>query len=277
MLHRRIAEEQPPVRDGGFVYPSIAGDVVEFRDDNRKVFAAYHFRDPFKSFFRGLLTPNGCDVVCPPPQDHPHHKGLQYGLCADDVNFWEEQDPDHPSRRIGRQVTETLKLRPPGHGAGFVQDLVWRDAVCVSFKETRTISVERLTQPAYSWTWRTTITAERDLRLIKSAWSEGPGQRGYCGLGLRLAPDLFNKSSLVPPLPSDMPETPKTVTFHGRGVNVTFAQDTTRQQDAVFVSPSELNQLDFTFMSLGPTNIAPRRLKTGERLEREYTVTVADA
>ena len=43
--------------------------------------------------------PSGKDVVAPPPPDHPHHKGLQFGLCASDVNFWEGDKAHEPSNR----------------------------------------------------------------------------------------------------------------------------------------------------------------------------------
>jgi hypothetical protein len=33
---------------------------------------------------------------------------------------------------------------------------------------------------------------------------------------------------------------------------------------------------DFAFMALGPTNLYPRSLKQGERLEGTYVITVAD-
>ena len=41
--------------------------------------------------------PSGKDVVAPPPPDHPHHKGLQFGLCASDVNFREGDKAHEPS------------------------------------------------------------------------------------------------------------------------------------------------------------------------------------
>jgi hypothetical protein len=53
------------------------GQVVEFRDTDGTLCGTYHYDDPYKSFFRGLFTPNGLDVVALPPLDHPHHKGLQ--------------------------------------------------------------------------------------------------------------------------------------------------------------------------------------------------------
>jgi hypothetical protein len=36
---------------------------VEIRDTGGKLCGSYHYQDPFKSFFRGLYTPNGKDVV----------------------------------------------------------------------------------------------------------------------------------------------------------------------------------------------------------------------
>ena len=108
------------------------GQAVEFRDTDGRLCGTYHYDDPYKSFFRGLFTPNGLDVVAPPPPDHPHHKGLQFGLCAEDVNFWEESaDPD--KRRIGRQETQSIAPLSGSDATALRQQIVWRDDLCVSF------------------------------------------------------------------------------------------------------------------------------------------------
>lgn len=235
------------------MYASIER-VVEFRDAGGKLCGSYHYDDPYKSFFRGLYTPNGHDVVALPPRNHPHHKGLQYGLCAEDVNFWEEKDD---SRRVGRQQTEKLDLFSGSDGIGFSQELIWQDDVCVSFHETRTISVQTRTPTAYVWTWQTTLTAARDLQLIKSAWVQGPSQIGYCGLGLRLARGLFQKSTLSPNAPSG--STPGSVAFRGTGAEVKFEQDTQMQKNVLYVSFYSENSEDFAFMSSDRSTAAPTR------------------
>jgi hypothetical protein len=38
---------------------------VEFRNTDGRPCATYHYTDRFKSFFRGLYTPSGKDVVAP--------------------------------------------------------------------------------------------------------------------------------------------------------------------------------------------------------------------
>jgi hypothetical protein len=88
----------------------IAGGVVEFMDEGR-LCATYHYNDDrYKSFFRGLFTPKGHDVVASPPPDYPHHKGLQYALCTKDVNFWEEKPaPPRLPSLIGSQVNKSLE------------------------------------------------------------------------------------------------------------------------------------------------------------------------
>ena len=252
------------------------GEQVEFRDDGR-LFAAYHPNDPYKSFFRGLCTPAGRDVVAPPPSDHPHHKGLQYGLCAADVNFWEEDaatEPDH--RRIGRQVTQSIESLDNEDGLGFTQRLVWRDDVCVSFAETRTIAVRRPSPSSYVWTWRTALVAERDIELVVSAW---PQQGGYCGLGLRLAPELFLRKSRLASTPADAHVSgaaPARIAVHGDGASVTFAQG--EQGNVLFVLGCEAeNAADFAFLALGPTNGGPCSLTKGGRLIGSYTVVVEDS
>lgn len=251
------------------------GETVVFRDAGR-VFGTYHHLDEFKSYFRGLCTPGGKDVVGVPLRGHPHHKGLQFGLCASDVNFWEEHEADEPKDRrlpIGRQQTTRLDILPPGEGVGFAQEVRWATATECTFTETRRISVEKV-RGAYRWTWRTTLIAQRDVDVITSVWN-GPG---YCGLGLRLACDLFLDGTVVPALgPGAIPAS---VTFRGRGAAVTFHQDKP-QANVLFVSRYDAGKgctadEPFAFLSLGPTNAQPRPLGTGETMEGSYVVTVAD-
>jgi hypothetical protein len=50
------------------------------------------------------------------------------------------------------------------------------------------------------------------------------------------------------------------------------------QQDVPFTMGCEPgSEGDFAFVSLGPTNGAPRMVKKGESLERSYLITVAAA
>jgi hypothetical protein len=242
---------------------------MDVHDRSGRLCGRYHSADPYKSFFRGLCTPKGQDVVSPPPADHPHHKGLQYGLCAEDVNFWEEDAKSEPGhRRIGRQVTEKLDR----FELGFSQEIVWRDDGCVSFHETRRISVQPTTS-GYVWSWQTTLTAARDVDLVVSAWS---ATRGYCGLGLRLAPELFLKKSKVTRVPASG-DVVQSVRVQGTKAALTFEQDTQFQQNVLYLQGCDPDsQDDFAFVSLGPTNAAPRTVKTGESLKGSYLITVAD-
>jgi hypothetical protein len=246
---------------------SING-IMDVLDTNGRLCGRYHYDDPYKSFFRGLYTPQGYNVVSPPPADHPHHKGLQYGLCAEDVNFWEEDAKSEPHRRIGRQVTKKLDIE-----IGFSQRIVWQDDVCVSFREERVISVERTTS-SYVWSWQTTLIAERDVNLVVSAWPRD--HRGYCGLGLRLAPELFlkkSKATLVPASGGVL----QSVNVQGTKAALTIEQDTRFQQNVLYIQGCDPNsQDDFAFVSLGPTNSAPCTVKKGESLKGSYLITVAD-
>lgn len=241
-----------------------------FFDDSRRC-GTYHFEDPFKSWFRGLYTPDGHDVVDPPPKDHPHHKGLQFGLCLSDVNFWEEDLAQEPGDRrlpIGRQITERIDALPGSQGTGFNQAIRWcTDDGVVSFRETRTITVVRA-QDAYVWTWRNTLVASRDLTIVTSVWP-GPG---YTGLGLRLAQDLFSQGDTMPGgVVSGAIVT--TVAYLGRGVEVRFQQPES-QANVLFLSRYQ-DPAGFAFMSLGPSNRQALDLKQGEHLEGDYVVTVA--
>jgi hypothetical protein len=256
-------------RIGGAMHVSI-GKTVEFHDTDGKLCGSYHYDDPFKSFFRGLYTPGGGDVVEPPPADHPHHKGLQYGLCLSDVNFWEEDVAHEPPGRlpIGRQVTGKLAALPAAEGVGFSQEVLWGTDSVRSFRETRKISA-RQAPGAYVWTWRTTLIAARDVEIITSVWP-GPG---YCGLGLRLARALFADGTISPP-GTQSGNSPTSVSFQGKGADVRFEQNA-QQANVLFVSRYGPDGA-FAFMSLGPTNGQARALKEGESLEGTYVVTVAD-
>jgi Methane oxygenase PmoA len=166
---------------------SIA-NTIEIRDSGGQLCGSYHYDDPYKSFFRGLYTPGGKNVVASPPPDHPHHKGLQFGLCASDVNFWEEDETSEPQGRklpIGKQQTKEVGILPPSEGVGFSQEVEWGREVC-TFHETRRISVEKI-PGAYVWTWWTTLVAARNVDLMTSVWP-GPG---YCGLVSALLPTCF--------------------------------------------------------------------------------------
>ena len=246
---------------------------LDIRDADGKLCGSYHYQDPFKSFFRGLYTPGGKQVVAPPPPppEHQHHKGLQFGLCLSDVNFWEESkdaEPSYCKLPIGRQRTETIGLLPPPDGIGFAQQVVWEQGDVVSFRETRRVSVHKA-PGAYVWTWRTTLTAARNVEIIKSAWS-GPG---YCGLGLRLIQKLFQDGKVLPPT-AHSGSTPASVSYQGDGAEVRFEQDV-RQTNVLFVSHYG-GDPDFAFMALGPANLYPRSLDNERSLEGTYVITVAD-
>jgi hypothetical protein len=248
---------------------------MDVRDPSGKVCGRYHFDGlpnsptPFyKSYFNGLYTPKGCNIVAPQPCDHPHHKGLQYGLCASDVNFWEEDKNHEPQTcqlRIGTQFTKVVKWSD----TGFSQDIIWQDGDGVTFLETRNVSVKPTTS-GYVWTWQTTLTAQRDVDLIVSVWDVNPG---YYGLGLRLEPELFLNKSEVTRVPAS--GVLERVTVKGTKAALTFEQDTKSQQDVLFIQGCD-RPADFAFVSLGPTNGGGFTVKNGEQLKRSYRVTVAD-
>ena len=125
--------------------------------------------------------------------------------------------------------------------------------------ETRTVFVLKHVSTAYAWTWRTTLTAARDLNLIRSAWAKPPAQIGYCGLGLRLARDLFLMGTLTPEVSPG--SAPSSVTFRSDRAAVTFEQNIRMQRDVLV---SRYPQ-DFAFMSLGPTNSGPDPLALKKR------------
>lgn len=255
---------------------------VTISNADGKLCATYHYVDMFKSFFRGLFTPSGKDVVACPPPEHLHHKGLQFGLCTSEANFWEEDEANEPADNqltIGKQQTTKLDLLTEGK-LGFTQEIDWtRDEACV-FNETRKIAVQEKSQ-SYVWNWQTKLTAAaRDVKIVRSVWG-APNycqpDFGYCGLGLRFAPDLFQNGAIVPPK-QQCSSTPTIVSFQGKGAAVTFDQSAV-QANALFVStyqnvsPYGPDGPGFAFLTLVPT---PRELKQGESLELNYIITVSD-
>ena len=209
----------------------------------------------------------------PPPPPHSHHKGLQYGLCAQAVDFWEEREQDANGRRVGRQVTQSIQ--PSDNG--FSQEIVWRDGTAEVFTETRKVSVE-LKPPGFEWRWQTTLIAKRDVTLDLSAWLID-GQFGYVGLGLRLEPAMFHKKSNVKVVPKQdvrLGITPERIIVQGTRAALTIAQDAA-QKDALYITgcaPGDPGE--FAFVSLGPTNARGFPVNNGDSLNRTYYITVAD-
>jgi hypothetical protein len=257
-----------------------SGQSVEFIGTSGQLCGSYHYEDMFKSFFRGLYTPGGKDVLACPPPEHLHHKGLLFGLCTSAANFWEEDEfnePDNNQLPIGKQQTTTLELLS-GDGIGFTQTVLWETDTEGIFNETRKISV-REEPGSYVWTWQTTLIALRDVQISKSVWGVPPycsQQFGYCGLGLRLASDLFQDGEVLP-ADTKCGSRPAWVSFRGKGVEVKFEQDAA-QANALFVStyqagPPYAGGPGFAYMCLVPP---PRDLQQGAGLEGNYVITVSD-
>ena len=250
-----------------------------------KLCGTYHYEDEFKSFFRGLYTPDGKDVVAYPQQGHLHHKGLQFGLTTDLANFWEENKADEPKDDqlpIGKQHNARLDCLPPDDGIGFIQQIDWLIGTVCVFNEKRMITVVEA-EGAYVWSWAATLTAALpSVQIIKSVWDAPSSycspQYGYCGLGLRLARDLFSDGKvLVVPAETKCGESPTGISFQGGGAEVTFNQNAS-QGDVLFVTtyqnvPPYGGGPGFAFMGLVPT---PRTLEQHDGLELWYTITVSD-
>ena len=254
---------------------------VQFTGSSGQLCGSYHYEDLFKSFFRGLYTPSGKDVVACPPPEHLHHKGLMFGLTTSAANFWEEDEfsePDDNKLPIGRQRTTAVELLSQ-NAIGFTQTILWETDTEGIFDETRTISVTEA-PGAYVWTWQTTLVALRDVQITGSVWGV-PGycsqQFGYCGLGIRLASDLFQDGEVLP-AGTKCGSTPACVSFRGNGVEVKFDQDA-QQANALFVSTYQAGGPypggpGFAYLCLVPR--PPRDLKQGTTLECNYVITVSD-
>jgi len=266
-----------------------AGEVLDFFAGDIRV-ARYNFRDPFKPCFHPLCTPSGLVVSAAGPHDHKHQKGLMYALRTEDINFWEEV-VTLPGEVVGHQRHEAfVSLCDSGEQVGFTQSLVWEaaDGTLPTFTERRTIALSQR-GGAIAVAWSNHLTALRDMTLVMSQWSRAnpAGQRvNYHGLALRMVRDFANAGGttlLVDGRPASfadaMGRVPREVTFNGTldpvypawpppKVSMTFAQS---QPNAMFFRESP-----WAFLSLGPSNLAPRTLRRGEEIREAYTVTVAD-
>ena len=275
----------------------VAADHVDFSTARGALAGRYHHGDRFKPFLHPLLSPKGHGVSLASPHDHKHHKGLLYALRIAGLNFWEEA-PTLPGERVGRQTHLAFTdVRTRGDEVGLTETLRWEplDGGDAVFDETRTLACRR-EGTGFRWSWTTTLTARRAFTLIQSQWSfaKPDGRRiNYHGLGLRLrrefgggtrnnalqlddGPLQWNRSDAPFDFTTAMGAVPQRVTFAGcidgfhpaPEIAVTIEQ---HQANGLFVL-----ETPFSFVALGPSNLAARPLGAGESLVEHYTVTVAD-
>ncbi|MBX3069255.1 MAG: PmoA family protein [Thermomicrobiales bacterium] len=254
-----------------------------------RVAGRYNYTDEFKPYLHPLTTPAGHVVSLASPHDHKHHKGLMYALSVPNVNFWEER-PTKPGEVPGRQVHEQFtSVTDAAETVGFEQTLRWlpSDGGDPIFQETRSISCRH--EPAsngFAWIWSAELSALQDTELTMSKWSalQADGRLvNYHGLGIRFRREFGctggNRLLL------DGQETP---IAEGSGTTYRIAEfegsiDGTWpvQKAAVRLSQSMGNALfvmdkPFAFMGIGPSNLGPVSLKTGETLTERYEVLVFD-
>lgn len=249
----------------------------------------YVLNDSYKSYLHPLHSPSGRVVSAAITHDHKHHKGLMYALRSRDLNFWEERST-LPGERVGRQQQTALTMgQVTGAEVSFVQQLVWaaEDGSDEAFSETRFIAC-RAEPDRFVWTWRTRLTALRDLELVQSQWS-APISDGrtinYHGLGMRF-PRSFGGMRTSAVLAVDgqdvdfadaMGVVPKAVTLIGaydgmwppERAGVTMRQF---QRGTAFIIRDP-----FAYVSLGPTNAAPMTVALDDVIAESYEIEVFDA
>jgi len=135
----------------------------------------YRFTVAYKPHLHPLNSLRGHCVSLAAPYDHKHHKGVMYSLRAKGMNFWEEIEIT-PADKVGRQRHDSFeKIVESGREAGFVEKLTWLSAESseIYFTETRSgfCSYDG-TLSAFIWTWKTDLSAQRDMIMVKSNWSE---------------------------------------------------------------------------------------------------------
>jgi hypothetical protein len=262
---------------------AVAENAVDFLAGDRLA-GRYNVADEFKPHFHPLNTPAGETLSLASPHDHKHHKGLMYALRTPEVNFWEER-VTLPGERPGRQRHEGFEeVVETGDEIGFIESLAWIDADdAVWFRERRTVRFR--TGDEHVWHWRTELEVLRDTVLIQSQWS-APVENGlinYHGLGIRLRRDFGctggNRLRL------DGAETP---IQQGMGAIATEAEfvgslDGTWpvHQAGVRMRQEQTNGLfvmdtPFAFFAYGPSNLAPKPMAKGDRIDERYTVTLFD-
>lgn len=240
--------------------------------------------DPAKPFLHLLRTASGLVVSAATPHDHLHHKGLMLSLQTPEVSWWDEV-PHPDARTVGRQ-------RHAGFGGtgtdGFTQSLVWeaRDGSWPTFEETRRLACREL-PGGFAWRWESRLRALRDCTLTQAASSlrRSDGSLvNYQGLALRLARDFGQSARLFldderVPFDDASGRTPTRVRLEGRldpvyprwpGPRVAV----TLEPDAA-LGLFALNA-PFTYLALGPSNLAPMRLEDGQVLEMRFGIEVTD-
>jgi len=249
----------------------------------------YVYDDPFKPHLHPLCTPRGHTLTLKSPHDHPHHRGLMYALRTQDVNFWEERstrEGEAPGRQRHERFTTVIER---GSRVGVDEAVTWlpADGGPTVFRERRSLACAALDEDrGYEWTWSTELEAERDLTLIMSQWS-APRNDGtlvnYHGLGIRLRRDFgctggnaLYLDGVETTFADGMGTTPTEAAFHG-SIDGTWPV----ARAGVALRQSHANALfalqsPFAFLSLGPTNLAPRTLSRGDRLVERYVVRVFD-
>lgn len=270
---------------------SLSDDTIEIAAENGALAGRYVFEDAYKPYLHPLLTPSGVLMSGFMPHDHKHHRALMYALRTEEVNFWEERST-LPGERVGRQVHRGLsEVVATGGTVSFTQALDWCEADSDEpiFREVRRISCSALPDGrTFAWTWSTRMAVDKDVTLRMSQWSSArPDGRlvNYHGLGLRL-PREFGGGMARPEIAGDGVATDVTVALGStprrldyisaadgywpvRHAGVRFTQG---QDNALFIMKDP-----FAYISLGPTNLAPLKLKRGAVIEERYGVEVFDA
>lgn len=267
---------------------TIRGGTLEFWSGGRLA-GIYRADDGCKPHLARLLTPNGHALVVCRPHDHPHHKGVQFGLRTKELNFWEEQATAANPLPVGVQAPKALRVTSEwGSRVGFEQELLWAsvDGSGQAFRETRALACEDVDR-GFCWTWRVELEPLRDVELTQSVWAMGlpDGRRvNYDGLGFRLRRDFSGTGGntlVVDGRPTAFAEAsgaePREVVFTGSidetwpvpKVSLTVAQT---RPAGLFVIENP-----FAFVSVGPSNLGPVRLARGQVWSETYTFTAADA
>jgi hypothetical protein len=265
-------------------------ETLVFSTDDGRLAGRYAYDDPFKPSLHPLTTPGGLTVSAFMPHDHKHHRALMYALRTPDINFWEERHT-RPEEVVGRQAHQGFEnIVSQGEQVGFTQRLLWSaaDGSLPTFAERRSVSC-RLGPDggAFQWEWSTKIEALRDTELVMSQWS-APRSDGalvnYHGLGVRLPREFGGSMAKAKLRLDDSPcevaaalgSIPRLIEYAAavdgfwpvRHAGLRIGQ---AQPNALFILKEP-----FAYLSLGPSNLAPRQMRRGETLAENYRIEVFD-
>lgn len=215
--HRQKANSAPPVAFGLKFFPITAFVAIVFATvhavtaqtslihENEQILATFNDRDllrmqygvgsekksQYKPYFDVLATPEGRNILCDGPADHPHHHGLMFALMVDGVNFWEEH-----GNAVGKEkflksdlqlFSESKKIEQRKISTATLEfSLDWIDDKNVVFlhEKRKVVLMPDLVPGVTLLDWVSSLSPPETKKTIRLEALH------YHGLGMRFDPDM---------------------------------------------------------------------------------------